>query len=106
MTMIGFDEIIHPHPRLSIVAILAAADWAEFGFLRDSVGLSDSALSKHLSTLEQAGYLTIRKTNTGRLRRTHLQLTDVGRRAFDAHAAALQSLLAAADTTNPARAEL
>jgi DNA-binding transcriptional ArsR family regulator len=72
---LGFDEVIHPQPRLSIMALLAAADWAEFGFIRDSVGLSDSALSKHLSTLEQAGYVTIRKTNTGR-RRTHRSAVD------------------------------
>jgi DNA-binding MarR family transcriptional regulator len=95
----GFDEVIHPQPRLSIAALLAAADWAEFGFLRDSVGLSDSALSKHLSTLEQAGYVQIRKTNTGRRRHTHVRLTRQGRAAFDAHARALQSLIAAAQTS-------
>jgi DNA-binding MarR family transcriptional regulator len=98
----GFDEVIHPQPRLSIMALLAAAEWAEFGFIRDSVGLSDSALSKHLSTLEQAGYVTIRKTNTGRRRTTDLRLTRQGRAAFDAHAAALQALIAAAHPTPPA----
>ncbi|HEV7898029.1 MAG TPA: transcriptional regulator [Planosporangium sp.] len=45
-----------------------------------------------------AGYLTIRKTNTGRRRHTHLRLTRQGRAAFDAHARALQSLIAAART--------
>jgi DNA-binding MarR family transcriptional regulator len=60
------------------------------------VGLSDSALSKHLSTLEQAGYVTIRKTNSGRRRYTHLQLTRQGRAAFDGHAAALRALITAA----------
>ncbi|GAA1806819.1 winged helix-turn-helix domain-containing protein [Planosporangium flavigriseum] len=94
----GFDEVIHPQPRLSIMALLAAADWAEFGFIRDSVGLSDSALSKHLSTLEQAAYVTIRKTNTGRRRTTDLRLTRQGRAAFDAHVSALQALIAAART--------
>jgi len=48
-----FDELIHPSTRLSIVSLLAAADWADFGYLRDQLGLSDSALSKQLSTLDR-----------------------------------------------------
>ena len=51
----GFDELIHPPTRLSIVALLAAAEWADFTFVRDNLGLTDSALSKQVSTLEQAG---------------------------------------------------
>jgi hypothetical protein len=42
----GFDELIHAPTRLSIVSLLAATTWAEFGFVRDSLRLSDSALSK------------------------------------------------------------
>ena len=61
-----FDELIHAPTRLSIVALLAAADWADFTFVRDSLSLSDSALSKQISILEQAGYVTVRKTGAGR----------------------------------------
>ena len=56
---VSFDELIHPSTRLSIMALLAAADWADFSFVRDTLDLSDSALSKQLSTLEGAGYLRI-----------------------------------------------
>jgi DNA-binding transcriptional ArsR family regulator len=62
----GFDELIHPATRLSIVALLAAADWADFAFVRDKLGLSDSALSKQLSTLDEAGYVTIDRPLSGR----------------------------------------
>jgi DNA-binding transcriptional ArsR family regulator len=41
-----FDELIHAPTRLSIVSLLAATEWADFKFIRDSIGLSDSALSK------------------------------------------------------------
>ena len=37
-----FDELIHPSTRLSIVALLASADWIDFAFVRDRLGLSDS----------------------------------------------------------------
>ena len=50
-----FDELIHQRARLSLMSLLAASDWAEFSFIRDALELSDSALSKHLSALEEAG---------------------------------------------------
>jgi DNA-binding transcriptional ArsR family regulator len=89
----GFDELIHAPTRLSIVSLLAATTWAEFGFVRDSLRLSDSALSKQLSTLEQAGYVTVNKTGAGRRSRTHVRLSPRGRDAFNGHVAALQKLV-------------
>lgn len=94
MTPDGFDELIHPSTRLSLVATLAAVDWAEFGYLKEQLGLSDSALSKQLSTLEDAGYLVTDRQATGRRRTVRAQLTDVGRVAFVGHLAALQAIVA------------
>jgi DNA-binding transcriptional ArsR family regulator len=64
-----FDELIHPATRLSVVALLAAAEWADFAFIRDRLGLSDSALSKQLATLEEAGYVAIERPVSERRRR-------------------------------------
>jgi DNA-binding MarR family transcriptional regulator len=89
-----FDELIHPATRLSIVALLAAADWADFAFIRDQLGLSDSALSKQLGTLEQAGYVTIERPLSERRRRVRARLTPVGRRRFAGHVAALRGIIA------------
>jgi DNA-binding MarR family transcriptional regulator len=91
----GFDELIHPATRLSIVALLAAADWAEFAFIRDQIGLSDSALSKQLSTLEEAGYVAIERPISERRRRVRARLTPVGRERFARHVAALRGIIAA-----------
>lgn len=88
-----FDELIHPRPRLDIVALLAAADWVEFGFVRDRLGLSDSALSKQLSTLEEAGYVVLQRAATGRRRRVQARLTRNGRAAFDGHVVALRAMV-------------
>ncbi|GAA2375040.1 transcriptional regulator [Streptomyces carpaticus] len=89
----GFDELIHPATRLSVVALLASTEWADFGFIRDSLSLSDSALSKQLHTLEDAGYLDLRKEGSGRKRRTRVRLTERGRTAFDGHVAALRAIV-------------
>jgi DNA-binding MarR family transcriptional regulator len=96
-----FDEVIHPSTRLSIVALLAGADWVDFAFVRDHLGLSDSALSKQFTTLEEAGYLSLERPTTGRRRRVHVRLTNAGRIAFNGHVAALQEIVASsASTTN------
>jgi DNA-binding transcriptional ArsR family regulator len=91
-----FDELIHAPTRLSIVSLLAATEWADFKFIRDSVGLSDSALSKQLTTLEDAGYVEIRKSFIGKRPRTSARLNSVGRAAFERHVAALQEIVARA----------
>jgi DNA-binding MarR family transcriptional regulator len=88
-----FDELIHPATRLSIVALLAAADWAEFAFIRDQLGLSDSALSKQLATLEEAGYIAIERPLSDHRRRVRARLTPAGRERFTAHVAALRSII-------------
>jgi DNA-binding transcriptional ArsR family regulator len=89
-----FDELIHAPTRLSIVALLASTEWADFSFIRDSLSLSDSALSKQLATLEEAGYIDIRKGFVGKRPRTSARLNRVGRAAFDQHVAALQEIVA------------
>ena len=96
MIMPKFDELIHAPTRLSLVAFLAATTWADFAVLRDSVGLSDSALSKQLTTLADAGYVEIRKAFVGKRPRTSARLTVEGRTAFDRHVLALQEIVAAA----------
>lgn len=88
-----FDELIHSPTRLAIVALLAATEWADFKFVRDEVGLSDSALSKQLTTLESAGYVAIRKGFVGKRPRTSASLTREGRAAFDGHVAALSQIV-------------
>jgi DNA-binding MarR family transcriptional regulator len=93
-----FDELIHPSTRLSIVALLASADWIDFAYVRDQLGLSDSALSKQFSTLEEAGYLTIDRRVSDRRRRVRVRLTPEGRAAFDGHVAALRAVVAMAES--------
>lgn len=94
-----FDDLIHPSTRLFIVALLAAADWIDFAFVRDRLGLSDSALSKQFATLEDAGYIVIERLLANGRRRVRVRLTDTGRHAFDGHVAALREIVASADLT-------
>ncbi|GAB3141233.1 winged helix-turn-helix domain-containing protein [Microbispora hainanensis] len=89
------DEIIHAPVRLSIMAALAAADRADFRFLRDTIEVSDSLLSKHILTLEEAGYVRVDKAFVGKRARTWLSLTDQGRAAFDTYMDVLRRIVEA-----------
>ncbi|GIH74792.1 winged helix-turn-helix domain-containing protein [Planobispora longispora] len=86
------DDLIHAPVRLSIMAALAAADKAEFRFLRDTIEVSDSLLSKHIITLEEAGYVEVEKVFVGKRPRTWLSLTDAGRHAFQDYVSVLKRL--------------
>lgn len=97
-----FDEIVHAPHRLRICALLATTTSAEFGVVRDSLGVADSVTSKHLKVLADAGYVRLSKpTGTGGRAKTWISLTTAGRRAFTAHLAALQQMAAAAQSAEP-----
>ena len=88
-----FDEVIHAPNRLRICAFLDATTSAEFGSVRDMLGVADSVTSKHLKVLQEAGYVTLTKpTGRGRVH-TWVELTAAGRRAYAGHVAALKQLV-------------
>jgi len=87
------DELLHP-VRLSVVAALADVDRAQFGLVRDSVEVSDSALSKQVARLERAGYVAVEKGRVGRQSRTWLSLTAVGATVYRRHLHALEAVAA------------
>ncbi|MFJ9683951.1 winged helix-turn-helix domain-containing protein [Streptomyces sp. NPDC101194] len=89
----ALDEVVHSPVRFSIMATLAAAEKAEFAYVRDAVEVSDSALSKQTATLEKAGYVKVTKGYVGKRPRTWLSLTAQGRHAFTAHVEALHAII-------------
>ncbi|HTX27383.1 MAG TPA: transcriptional regulator, partial [Streptosporangiaceae bacterium] len=66
MSTARFDELIHAPTRLAIISLLPAAHWADIKYIRDEPGLSDSALSRQLTTLESAGYVEARSAQDPR----------------------------------------
>jgi DNA-binding MarR family transcriptional regulator len=89
----NLDPVIHTPARLQIVSLLATATEAEFAFVRDSLDMSDSVVSKHAGALEKAGYIEIRKGYVGKRPRTWFKLTREGRRAFDEYVTNLQQIV-------------
>jgi len=95
----GLDELIHTPVRLSMVAALAAADSMDFRHLRGLIEVSDSLLSKHVTTLEAAGYIQVTKGYAGKRPRTWLSLTPTGRKAYENYIDVLRTITSQLDAT-------
>jgi len=89
----GLDETVHQRHRLGILTITAEAESADFGYLRDALGLTPGNLSRHLTVLEDAGLIQVMKGYEGRRPRTWVQITGDGRSALADELAALTELL-------------
>lgn len=87
------NEIIHAPNRLRICAFLSTVEQAEFGALRDMLGVADSVASKQLKVLEEAGYVTLSKPKGFGRVKTWVALTKDGSRAYGEHVAALKALI-------------
>ena len=91
------DEVIHGRVRLGVMAYLSGAGGAaDFSELRAKLAATDGNLSVHLSKLEEAGYVRIEKTYTGKRPLTRAHLTEAGRAAFAHYLDAISALLAPA----------
>lgn len=89
----AIDETVHQRHRLGILTITAEAQRAEFGYLREALGLTPGNLSRHLTVLEEAGMIQLEKGYAGRRPRTWVRITRQGRAALAAELAALTELL-------------
>jgi DNA-binding MarR family transcriptional regulator len=96
--MAELDNIIHQPARLQIMSTLVALDSGEeldFVYLRKLLNLTDGNLGAHLTKLEEAGYVKVKKTFVARKPRTFIIATGKGRDAFEEHITALKQIIKA-----------
>lgn len=87
------DRIIHEPARLLILAYLSVVESADFLFLMNQTHLTRGNLSAHLSKLETAGYVEIKKEFVEKIPRTLLRLTEKGRKAFQEYRRSMKQVL-------------
>ena len=78
----AIDRLVHEPARYLIMAYLYVVESADALFLQRQTGLTWGNLSSHLSKLESARYVRIKKDFLDKKPHTMLELTDKGRRAF------------------------
>ena len=98
----ALDPVIHAPIRLRLCAALNPLEEAEFIHLREILGVSESVLSKHLSRLNEAGYVRFRNGAHGGRARKWASLTKSGRKALQSHLNALREIASIAEGTGDA----
>ena len=94
--MAELNETIHQPVRLRIMAALVTLEpgiEVDFSYLRELLQVTDGNLGAHLRKLEEAGYIAVNKTFVERKPRTYVSTTDAGRKVFQEHVKALESIL-------------
>jgi len=87
------DPIIHEPARFIIMVYLYVVESADFLFLMRQTELTRGNLSAHLSKLESAGYVQIKKEFVEKIPRTLLSLTKKGRKSFRAYRQKMKRVL-------------
>jgi len=87
------DKLIHEPARLSIMAHLYVVESADFLFLMRQTGLTFGNLSSHMTKLEDAGYIEVKKEFKGKKPHTMLVLTSDGRAAFKKYHERMKAML-------------
>jgi DNA-binding PadR family transcriptional regulator len=89
------DRLIRQRTRLAIVSMLAVNDKLTFNELKEMLDATDGNLSVHARKLEDAGYISCRKSFQGRLPKTEYRITAGGQRALERYLDHMESLIQA-----------
>ena len=87
------DKVIHERMRLGIISALAANDKLSFTDLKSLLNTTDGNISVHARKLEDAGYLTMKKSFVGRTPLTEYKITKAGRKALEQYLDHMEALI-------------
>lgn len=90
-----FDRVIHEKTRLAIVSALAVNPTLTFNEMKAILKTTDGNVSVHARKLEEAGYLTCKKSFEGRMPKTEYSLTPGGKRALEKYLSHMEALIKA-----------
>jgi DNA-binding MarR family transcriptional regulator len=90
----GLNRVLHEKARLGILtALRTRASGLVFAELKQLCSLTDGNLSRHLTVLQDAGLVMIKKGQHGNRPQTGATLTSRGRKEFDAYIEELQRVI-------------
>jgi DNA-binding HxlR family transcriptional regulator len=90
-----FDRLIYGRVRLGILSALAVNQPLTFNDLKTLFDVTDGNLSAHARKLENAGYITCRKTFEARRPRSEYRLTSTGRKALTRYLSHIEAVIKA-----------
>jgi DNA-binding MarR family transcriptional regulator len=89
----GLNREFESRVRLGIMSVLIVNDKAEFKTLKELLELTDGNLASHLSALEKASYIKVKKQFIDRKPNTTYSVTRDGKKAFIEHLNLLEKFL-------------
>jgi DNA-binding HxlR family transcriptional regulator len=87
------DDIIHARIRLAIMTILLVRGKTDFATLKNQTKTSDGNLSTHLRKLEDAGYISIKKSFVERKPITIYWVNETGKKAYARYLKTIEKLV-------------
>lgn len=87
------NKIFDSRIRLGIMSALMVNQEVDFNDLKDLIELTDGNLASHLKSLEDNGFIKVKKGYIGRKTNTTYIATKVGERSFKAHLEALEKMI-------------
>jgi DNA-binding MarR family transcriptional regulator len=89
------DKVIHERMRLGIISALAANEKLSFSDLKNLLNTTDGNVSVHARKLEDAGYISMKKSFSGRVPLTEYKITAAGRKALEGYLNHMEALIKA-----------
>ena len=89
----GLNKIFESRIRLGVMSILVVNEEINFNELKQMLEVTDGNLATHLQSLEENGYIKVKKGFIGRKTNTTYSVTKGGEKAFSDHVAALEAMI-------------
>ncbi|WP_103923040.1 winged helix-turn-helix domain-containing protein [Algoriphagus boritolerans] len=89
----NYDKAFENVIRLQIMSILMVNEQYDFNSFKEILEVTDGNLASHLRNLENAEYISVKKTFAGRKPLTNYSATDEGKKAFQGHLDFLENLI-------------
>ena len=89
----GLNKIFDNRVRLGVMSVLVVNEEINFNDLKQMLELTDGNLATHLQTLEESGYIKVRKGFVGKKTNTTYSITKAGEKAFKDHIEGLEKMI-------------
>lgn len=87
------NKVFESRVRLGIMSALIVNESLDFTSMKESLDVTDGNLASHIASLENEGYIKVKKEFVGKKPLTTYSATASGRRAFTDHLDALEKLI-------------
>ncbi len=89
----NLNKVFDSRIRLGIMSAVMVNEAVNFNELKELISVTDGNLASHLKTLEENGFVKIKKGFIGKKTNTTYSVTKAGEKAFKSHLEALEQMI-------------